>query len=90
MLSVIWLFLLCSGSQLTATYSSNHSQALECNSTLESLVLNENEITSAGCQALIGALRVNRTLRHLEFLPGNCAAPSDVKALARAVKRNRK
>jgi hypothetical protein len=65
-------------------------QALENNSTLEVLTLHENNIGAAGCQALIGALQSNRTLRQLEFLPGNSAPPADAKALARAVKRNRK
>lgn len=64
--------------------------ALEANSTLESLSLHENSIGAAGCQALAAALRANKTLKHLEFLPGNNAGPKDVKALARAVKRNRK
>lgn len=65
-------------------------QALERNTTLESLSLAGNAIGSAGCRALAAALARNRTLRRLEFSPGNAAPAADVKALLRAVKRNRR
>lgn len=65
-------------------------QALERNAALERLSLRGNAIGSAGARALAAALRTNRSLRRLEFSPGNCAPAGDVKALARAVKRNRR
>lgn len=65
-------------------------QALEGNTVLQRLSLHNNCIGAAGCRALAAALRTNSTLRHIEFLPGNCAPVADVRALARAAKRNRK
>ena len=49
-----------------------------------------NNITSVGCTALTAAVTANPNLKVVEFLPGNAAHTRDIKALARAVKQNRK
>lgn len=49
-----------------------------------------NRIGAAGCRALVAAVKANRSLKMVEFLPGNNAATRDIKMLAEAVKRNRR
>lgn len=58
--------------------------------TLEKLCLYGNNIGSDGCRALTRAMAVNKTLKLVEFLPGNAADAKDVEMLAKIVRRNRK
>lgn len=65
-------------------------QAIQCHGRLERLSVYNNGIGSAGCQALVEAVRATRSLKVVEFLPGNCAPTRDIKLLAQAVKQNRR
>jgi Ran GTPase-activating protein (RanGAP) involved in mRNA processing and transport len=65
-------------------------QALAQNTTLQHLSLRCNDIGAAGCRALAAALRSNRTLRTIDFLPGNRAPVTEVEALARALNKNKR
>lgn len=65
-------------------------QAISRTKILERLSIYNNNITSVGCAALTAAVAANPNLKLVEFLPGNAAHTKDIKALARAVKQNRK
>uniref|UniRef100_A0A383WHE7 Uncharacterized protein n=1 Tax=Tetradesmus obliquus TaxID=3088 RepID=A0A383WHE7_TETOB len=66
------------------------AQAISKGRCLEKLSIYNNSIGARGCQALTAAVAATPGLKVVEFLPGNCAPTKDVKALARAVKANRK
>mmetsp|Transcript_38183 Transcript_38183/g.85097 ORF Transcript_38183/g.85097 Transcript_38183/m.85097 type:complete len:606 (+) Transcript_38183:167-1984(+) len=57
---------------------------------LKKLGLSYNNIGKAGCQALTSAISSNQSLKHLQLLPGNPVEEKDAKALAKALKRNKK
>ncbi|GAX76083.1 hypothetical protein CEUSTIGMA_g3526.t1 [Chlamydomonas eustigma] len=57
---------------------------------LKKLGLSNNKIGKVGCQALTAAISDNQSLNHLQLLPGNPVQEKDAKALAKALKRNKK
>lgn len=61
-------------------------QAIQHYGRLEKISIYNNAIGSAGCKALVEAVKANRNLKVVEFLPGNCAPTRDIKLLAQAVK----
>lgn len=65
-------------------------QAISQTRIVEKLSVYSNNITSVGCIALTAAVAADPNLKVVEFLPGNAAHSKDIKALARAVKQNRK
>ncbi len=66
------------------------AEAIKANTTLEYLTLYHNDISGVGCQALCAALASNTTLTRLELLPGNKVPSKDARALAKAVRRNKR
>ncbi len=65
-------------------------QAISHTNCIEKLSLYDNIIGSRGCQSLTAAVVGCPILKAVEFLPGNAAPARDVKALALAIKQNRK
>lgn len=65
-------------------------QAIQRHGRVEKLSIYNNHIGSVGCRALVAAVKTNRSLKMVEFLPGNCAPTRDIKLLAQAVKQNRR
>jgi len=65
-------------------------QAIQRHGRVEKLSIYNNHIGSVGCRALVAAVKANRSLKMVEFLPGNCAPTRDIKLLAQAVKQNRR
>lgn len=65
-------------------------QVIKRSQSLKKLGLSYNNIGKAGCQALTAAINSNQSLKHLQLLPGNPVEEKDAKALAKALKRNKK
>lgn len=66
------------------------AQVIKTNNTLKKLGMSHNNIGKKGCQALTEAIGSNQALKHLQLLPGNPVEDKDAKALAKALKRNKK
>lgn len=66
------------------------SQLIKTNNSIKKLGMSHNNIGKRGCQALTEAIASNQSLKHLQLLPGNPVEDKDAKALAKALKRNKK
>eukprot|EP00798_Chlamydomonas_sp_ICE-L_P025708 gene25708-11366_t len=66
------------------------AELIKSSTSLKKLGLSFNNIGKAGCQALTLAISSNQSLKHLQILPGNPVEEKDAKALAKALKHNKK